>query len=112
MKLNVLIAYTSIKEASDKENIILSRMQRLVRANTIVNDVLYSKTTNPDIKNSQKEGWSFNAKKVFKVDKDGNILKTFRTFTDAATDEKIPRSTLTRWMKTNKLINGIQYKYL
>jgi hypothetical protein len=108
--LNLLETFRSIAEASRKENIHINKLQRLVRTNTIIDNIIYSKTMNPTNLIIPKP---INGKAVAKIDSTtGNILQIFKSGTEAASDAGVYQSAISRRIKNNTIVDGVLYKYV
>jgi len=109
-ELKLLYKYPSIAEASRIENIVTSKLQRLCRTHTLFNGVIYSKTINPV---NIKIPTVINGKAVNKINvSNGQIIQTFESATEAALDAGVYQSAISRRIKNNTIIDGIQYKFV
>ncbi len=108
INLNLLQTFRSMNEAARQENIPITKMQRLCRTNTVIEDVIYSKIIKPD---NIKFPKPVNSKAVNKIDSiTGNILKTYKSATEAAREVGIYQSGLSRRIKNNTIVNGVLFK--
>ncbi len=109
-ELKLLHKYPSIAEAARLENIETTKLQRLCRTNTLIDGVIYSKLSDLTKFNTPK---ITNGKMVHKINTStGEVIEIFKNATEAAIEADVYPSAISRRIKNNTIINGVQYKFV
>lgn len=99
----LLKTFNTVQEAANDEGINNSSMSKRIATNVNANGIMWSHTNKiPEITQTKD-------KKIYKFDKDLNLVKIYNRIEDAAEAENIAPSTMRRITKNNSLIGDFVY---